>query len=90
MTRKPVLGWEKAPTGDKDWQFKSSNPFTNAPYYLYVDLVANDYYKAYVNGAPIGSQYESANAAKLACEDHLATVLEPLAQTYDILKENKK
>ena len=84
MTRKPVLGWSE-PRGLDDTQQTKVGPFI-ATVYQFCNK-----WTGFIVGCDFSVRdLDSADAAKLACEDHLATLLEPLAKTYDILRKNKK
>lgn len=89
MTREPVLGWEKVEDIRGDF-FQIRNPIGDGYLYVMCSNITLTWYYTNQNGHRILVDYETPDAAKLACEDHLATLLEPLAKIYDILKENKK
>lgn len=85
--RKPVLEWEYAE--DFGIHFLSL-PIVDSKFHFNIMQVRENQWNAVPFPAGVRTFYPTADEAKLACEDHLATLLEPLAKTYDILKENKK
>jgi hypothetical protein len=82
--RKPVLGWEE----DEDGDFEVTvvgELFEESVYFSVTRF--GDTWKC-DDRSVSKENYETADEAKLACEDYLMTLLKPLAQTYKKLKEN--
>jgi len=89
MTRKPVLEWEfyDHSDGENAWIEEKINSRT---LWLCVEPSSErDFYTSYVNNVKIG-EFLDKNEAKIACEDHLETILEPIAKLYEILKKNRE
>jgi len=81
--RKPVLEWSE-PVG-RDSQCYAQVSTFRATIYCY-----HGKWCGFLSGCDFSFRdIETADAAKLACEDHLATLLEPLAATYEKLKGNR-
>ena len=87
--RKPVLGWESYDRTDSE-HVGVYNNINKGTIWLDVDSTKDpEAYICYVDNVKIGGYYDK-DTAKLACEDHLLTLLEPLAKTYEKLKENRE
>lgn len=93
MTRKPFLGWED------DGYHETYGERLDAVVGMYrLSLVTQGRGKGKIRAtfAPVETgdpeylmDYPSPDEAKLACEDYLATLLEPLAKTYEKLRGNR-
>lgn len=94
-TRKPVLEWETSPYNSCEGVFRSDFGI----YYIYLiqkgrgkgkyKAMVDTTYISTASGADDIGIYPTADKAKVACEDHLEVLLEPLAKTYMKLKGNR-
>jgi len=76
--RKPVLRWKTRADLDAE------SVTVNEREYLVWHTLDGKWVSNAVRG-----DHPTADEAKLACEDHLATLLEPLAATYEKLRGNR-
>ena len=85
--KKPALDWIKQPASNG--MPERYVMFLDAPGIAVMSETVFLYDGKWKNHCS-NKSYSTADEAKLACDAHLATLLEPLAATYEKLKENRE
>ena len=79
--RKPVLKWDDI--GDGDFELTVHDALYEEPVYFSVSKCDGGWKADFED-----IEYRTLIEAQLACEDHLMNLIEDLAMTYHILKDN--
>jgi len=90
--RKPVLEWEyrpEEPMSYECWELRIEGPTDDGDIFYSVSNNEEGLWTRPCPWDPTKTTYPTADEAKLACEDHLATLLEPLSAIYERLRGNR-